>query len=217
MLNLKLTAGLIGLVILLVILLGAALTKLKQTKIEKEQAISFALSREDSLIRTTTKLGQESVKVKVLDMTVNNLRELQEHKDLAFIKQFEALNRRFNNLEQVSSTTFKLAKEFRSALGDTVIIDKTDTTKKILARTFDNKDKWIRVQGTILPDTVLLKTNAEASLQSVVYWQRKKFLGVARMWPAGREWFKETTSPNPYLTITKDELIRVTSRRKLKR
>lgn len=232
MINLKLIAGLGAVILLLSTLLAVSLSETSRVKSERDQAIQYTKSTQDTLVRRTTKLGQESVRSKSLGLSLNVLQQLREDDRIAWVKQFEGVHKRMNNLEQISSTTAIVSAEFKTGLKDTLIttnrfLSSVDSSSSLgttfLARTFDNKDKWIHITGLIFPDTVIINATAEVVLQSVLYWERKKWpkikVGKKDFGPrwGRKEWFKETTSPNTYITITKDELIQVGSKKKLKK
>lgn len=229
MINLKLITILGGIILFLSFMLAASLASRSRIMDERDQAVEFSTSQSDSLKRTTTKLGQESVRSKVLDQSNRNLIKLSEDTRISWIKQFSAIHKRMNNLEQLSSTSANFSTEFKSNLSDTVIhvldlthFSKDSSTIQIL-RKFDNKDPWIRVRGTIFPDSIDIKASGVVKLQSVVYWERNRWpkirIGKKEIGPriGSKVWYKETTSPNPYITITEDELIKVGRRRKLKK
>lgn len=205
-------AGIIGFILVSALgaIIGIQQRALEKARTEREQAIQFSNSKSDSLEYLETKLGQASAKSDVLDLTIRNLRQLQQDKDLAWIKQIEGINKRMNNVEQIVSTTARAVGTFRIGLKDTVInivpVDSAAAPNSVRSLAFDNHNKWFRLKGFIMPDTLVVTPEIYVPLQSVVYWERKRFLGLK----IGRkDWFKQTTSPNPYVKITEDKLIRV--------
>lgn len=197
-----------------IVILSGALAiqqvRLERTIEERDQAISYSLSKDDSLEYMTTKLGQVTSRSIVQDLTIRNLQKLVTDRDLAWIKEIKGINKRMNNVEQIASTTARAVATFKIPLGDTTIFSLDSLQQKF--KTFDNQNKWIRLRGLILSDTVVVKPEVSVPLQSVVYWERQKgFLGLR--WFGKKEWFQQTKSDNPYVTITEDELIRVSKRK----
>ena len=207
--NLKAISICIAAVLVLTGLLAIVQAKYERAVEERSQAIKYSLAKDDSLAYMKTKLGKESARSTVLDLTLRNLQRLQSQERLAWVKQIEGVNKRMNNVEQITSTTARAVATFKIGLKDTTVVIQTDTTeipKSFHALAFDNKDKWIRIRGYVMPDTLVAMPEVYVPLQSVVYWQRRKFLGLKI---GKKDWFKQTTSPNPYVRITSDELIRV--------
>lgn len=211
--NLKAILISTGLVLVLGSLLALQTHRLKTVKAERDQVIDYHNSKDVLVQQLTTKLGQASVRSEVLDLTVRNLQKLQSDKDLQWLKQIEGINKRMNNVEQVVSTTAQVVGNFKIGLRDTTIFQQD--TSKILnsfhALAFDNHNQWISLRGYIMPDTLLVTPRVTVPLQSVVYWEREKILGLKI---GSKSWFKQTTSPNPYVTITEDKLIQVSKKPK---
>lgn len=209
--NLKFISICIAIIIGLAGLLALAQARLQEAREERDQAIKYSISKDDSLVHMKTKLGQASARSEVLDLTVQNLKRLQSDKELAWIKEIEGIKKGLKNVEQIISTTATVASTFDVGLKDTTIYKPPAQGKlgvdSIFAKAFDNGNQWIRLKGYILPDTLVITPRVNVPLQSVVYWQRKKWIFGLRL--GKKEWFKQTTSLNPYVTITEDKLIRV--------
>lgn len=192
---------------------------------ERDQAIQYSLSKDDTLEYLTTKLGQVTSRSRVQDLTIRNLERLQADKELRWLKHIEGINKRMNNVEQIMTTTARVVGSFNIPLRDTSI-SLQDGTGLTSGRIFDNKYEWFHLKGIILEDSLLVTPDVPVPLQSVLYWQRElwpkirtkkgtegekdKFIGLRI---GKKEWFKQTTSINPYVRITEDKLIRVSKRK----
>jgi hypothetical protein len=209
-------------VILLGVTVGLLIKRIDTVKTERDQAIEFNNARTDSVEYFKNAWGREAARVEVRDLTIRNMNRMHTDERLSWIRQFESVNKRMNNLESATRTVARVVGEWEVPITtpDTPrVVDDwswvNDTTWLIPdIRLFDNRDEWIRIQGTITADTVVVHADAKVPVESVVVWQRKKFLGLLRMWPAGKEWFSETASPNPYVRITESTVVRVGKRKK---
>jgi hypothetical protein len=208
--SIKITAILIIALVAVVGALGIVLTKLERAQEERDQAVDFSNARQDSIAYLTTKTGQESAKTTVLDLTIRNLRRLQSDERIAWVRQFDGIKHDLRNLEQATRTTARLVAEFKIPMGDTTIILPDST--RVQAKTFDNHNEWFRLRGVVTADTLVATPEVTVPLESVLYWERPhKVLGVRY---GRKKWVNETTSPNPYVKITKSEIIRVGRKKK---
>ncbi len=218
--QIKIISILGGAVILLWVTLALLIKRLDTVKTQRDQAIEFSNSRQDSLEYFKNAWGRETARSAVLDLTLRNAQRLQSDERLAWVRQFESVNKRMNNLESATRTVARTVGTFSIPTQpvDTTGFDKWwndstfwQTEDLALTRTFDNRDEWIRLQGTITDDTVVVRANALVPIENVVVFERKKILGLR----IGRkQWFSETASPNPYVTITESTVIRVGKRKK---
>lgn len=171
---------------------------------ERDQAISFNNSKDDSLTHYISKYGQEVAKNHIQDLTVRNLRKMQHDERLSWISKFDGVNKRLNNVEQATRTTAHIVGSFHIPLADTVYKHVDGTLVK--AKTFNNKDPWLNLSGVITGDSVLTKADVPVPLESIILWERKgKFLPKVF---GRKEYSTQTTSANPYVKITKHELTR---------
>ena len=224
MINLKMYAILGGTIVLLGLALGFMWDTLQRVKTERDQAVEFNNATQDSLRYFKNGWGRETARSAVLDLTLRNAQRLQSDERLAWVRQFESVNKRMNNLESATRTVAQAVGSFTMPLKDTSLIlsgwlnDSTwlalgDTADRAPtpARVFDNTNEWIRVRGIITDDTVTVRVNTKVPIESVVVFERKKVLGLK----IGRkQWFQETASPNPYVRITESTVIRVSKRKK---
>lgn len=216
MLSLKSVIGLGAVIMILMVVLAIQQSRLEIAVTERDQAIQFSQAKDDSLVQLTTTLGQVTTRSEVQELTIRNLERLQADKELSWIKEIRGVNKKLNNVEQIMSTTLKAVATFKIGLQDTIIHlqppDSSGIPSSIQAQFFDNENEWFGIRGYILPDTLVVIPEVYVPLNSIVYWERKKgFLGLR--WFGRKEWFKQTTTPNPYVTITQDKLIRVSKRK----
>lgn len=203
---------LVGIIILL--LLGGGFITVsflyKQAIDERDQAISFNNARGDSLKHFVNKAGEASVRASVSDLSAANARKMADDERLSWIRKFEAVNKRLNNIEQATRTTAVATANFRIPLRDTIIWKKFNLNKdstQVLARSFDNHIEWFRIRGFVLSDTVVTDPYVPIELQTVFLWERKrKILGIRF---GRKQWFSESASTNPYVEIKKHEVIRI--------
>src|SRR5690606_2869448 len=200
-------------IFVLIGLLAWRQTAYERAKTELDQAIQYNLAKDDTLEYMTTKLGQVTSRSRVQELTIRNLERLQADKELKWLKYIEGINKRMNNVEQIMTTTARVVGNFSIPLRDTIIFLQ-DGTEPTSGRIFDNKYEWFHLKGIILEDSLLVTPDVPVPLQSVLYWQRElwpkirikkgaegekdKFIGLRI---GKKEWFKQTTSVNPYVRI----------------
>jgi hypothetical protein len=181
-------------------------SRLSKVSTERDQAIEFSRSTNDSLITYVNKFGQEVAKTEVLQLSVDNARKLIEDERLSVVKYFNGINKRLNNLEQITTTEVEYSKEI-----DVPILPPADSAQKAAGiRTFVFTDSLNSVYGWIRSDSIKVNMHADVPIYSVVYWQRRKnkwLLGLRC--GAGKDWFDETMSTNPSVTIKKRSNIQV--------
>jgi hypothetical protein len=181
--------------------------QLKRVKTERNQAISFNIARQDSVKIIKQENGMLVGRIRVQDLTLRNAEQLMQDERLSWIRQFESVNHRLNNIEQASRTTVKIVGNFKIPLRDTVV-HRGDSVFQV--RTFDNHDKWFRVSGIIMPDTVEVIPHLDLQIRSVIVWERRKFLGLRI---GKKDYHGESSTDNPYATISGMEITRIGKRK----
>ncbi|MBS1489692.1 MAG: hypothetical protein JSS93_04130 [Bacteroidetes bacterium] len=178
--------------------------KIAQLHKEREQALAFANAETSNTTFYKNKLGRETAKTELLDLTLRNTRELRDNERLVYLGQFAGINQRLNNLDEMSQIHLRFFRNFKLPLRDTVMLNIDSTL--LPAKVFSYKDSLNIVQGTIQGKEIQPHIEIKVPLQGVVYWQRKKILGLR----IGRKkWYSDITSVNPFVKITSQELIRV--------
>jgi hypothetical protein len=185
--------------------LWIAKSQVDKLRNEKNQAIAYIKAGNDSTTYYRNAHGIEVAKNEVLDLTVRNAKDLQDDERLAWIRNFESVNKRLNNIEQASRTTMQIVGDFKIPLGDTTIVNIDSTITR--ARKFDNHNEWFRIKGIVTSDSIVTTPYIPVPLESVIVWERKhKFLGIRF---GKKQYSSETSSPNPYVHILKHEVIRI--------
>jgi hypothetical protein len=193
------------LILLLITVLTIVVRQLQTVKEERDQAIDYTLQKDDSIQYLKTKNGQVSAKAYVQELTIRNLKKLSESKDLAWIKQFEGVHKRLNNVEQATKLTADVVGNFKIPLRDTTIINLDSSVTK--AHTFNNKDKWFPIKGIIFTDSITTTSKIPVPLESILLWERPhRFLGIRF---GKKSWSNQTSSPNPYVKITDNKIVRI--------
>lgn len=187
----------------LVATLAVVVRRLEIMKVERDQLVQYSLEKSDSIEYLKTKNGQIIARSTVQDLTIRNLRKLSDN--LPWIKQFEGVNRRLNNVEQATKLTAQVVGNFQFPLRDTTIINLDSIVTK--AKVFNNKDKWFPIKGVVFSDSITTTSKIPVPLQSILLWERKhKFLGIKF---GRKKWTNQTTSENPYVKITEHQIIRI--------
>ncbi len=178
--------------------------RIQELKVEKSQVIEFAKKDSIALVYYKTKAGKEVAKSKQLTLSLDNTQKLIGTERLSWIRQFEGVNHRLNNLEHATRATAVAVANFKIPLGDTTILLPDSTVLR--ARKFTNNNKWIELTGLVLPDTVSIVPRVTVPIEEVFYWQRKKilFLRIGK-----KEYFSDITSPNPYVKFIQNEVLRI--------
>lgn len=209
----KLMAAMGVVIITLAVLLYLSERRSQTRKTERDQAINFSLAAKDSLRSYVNKYGKVVAKVEVLELTVKNLQRLQDHPSLEWIKEIEAVNKRLNNVEQISTYTATVVGDFKIPIKEDSLPD-PDGDGFLQVRTFDNQDKWLRVSGVVLPDTIEVIPFVKVNIKSVLLWERdrwplKKFgLKIGR-----KQYSLHGLTDNPYATIIGMEVTEVVKKR----
>jgi len=195
----------IGIAIVLAALVGFPYYY-KQNQLNKarlNEVVDYALIARDSAIVYKNKYNQAVTQVEAsrLDKeTIGKLRgDLEE-----ITSRFDGINKKLNNVEQLSKATINAVAEFKGELADTVIVkDSIDRP----AYKFEVGDQYFHVEGLAIPSLkqVTIKPTFAAEIYAATYWKRKhKFLGIRF---GKKEYRSEITSDNPYLTIPKYKVV----------
>jgi hypothetical protein len=171
---------------------------------ENEQVIQFIKNDAGQVTHYKNKADRETAKSNVLDLTLRNARELINTERLEFIKQFNGVNKRLNNLESVNQTTAQLIREWQLPLRDTFLL--SIDSSMLPAKVFAYSDSLNTISGVIQGNEIKPRISITVPLQGIVYWQRKRILGFR----IGRKkWYSEITSTNPYVRIKRHQNIQI--------
>lgn len=138
-------------------------------------------------------------------LDISSLQALSKSKDLEWLKQFEGLKSNLKNLESAVNLNAEYVAKFSTIGKDTTTLVNGIETP---AFSFENKTKYMLETGIVIPSLKQVNSNLriEVPIQSVVYWQRKKFL-LLRI--GKKEYFTEITSPNEDVHITQMDQVLV--------
>jgi|GEM_PF-5034020 hypothetical protein len=197
-------------VLLIAVLAGLVVIqekKIRQLHTERQQALAFANAEKSTTSFYINKLGRETTKSQILDLSLSNARQLQNNDRLKFIAQFDGINKRLNNLDEVSQAHLQIIKDWKLPLRDTVLLSVDSTL--LPTKVFAYKDSLNSIRGTITGKVIQPRIEITVPLQGVMYWQRNKILGLR----IGRKkWFSDITSTNPFVKIKSQETIRINRR-----
>lgn len=206
--NLK-TIGIIALVILLIYCWGITRYALKQkeqkeyAQDERDQAVAIVTKKTEETTFYINKYNQEVAKVKSTEISLDNVNRLIESKEFEWLKRFETLKKKYQNLEQ--ATSIKMSFRGDSIIRRTIYMPCADTVK--LFRYYIH-DEFNHIDAVVL-DTPVFQSRIPINI--VGLWERKKFLGLRI---GKKEWFIEATTPNKLYPI--DSLVNYTIRRRRK-
>lgn len=203
----------------IVMILGMSLTfmakRISTLKEERDQSLDYIKSKDDSITYYVNAYGRQTARLKTSELTNRNMKELMETRELEWVKQFKSVKKNAKNLESASQISAVATGLFSIPLSDMAIdvgvkdsnIVTIDTLHLCPTRHFDNHYEWFRIQGTVTADSIVVTPMVPIKLESVVVWERKrKFLGIRC---GKKEYYGESSSPNPYVTITENKIIRV--------
>lgn len=171
---------------------------LQKARKERGQATEFALSNAAQVTWYKNKMGVETAKIKVLELTTANLKRLQESERLAFVKELAGVKRNLRNVAMIQT-------------GDLTIRDTTTILMRERlggGKFFADSTKYTTTYGSVSGDTIKINRVEVVPLQGAVLWERRKgFLGLR--WFGKKEYHFHLSSPNPNVRITGLELIQV--------
>lgn len=187
--------------------------KVQRLEYEKDQLVQVA-SDSGRVARTYINLfGKEVSRNKVLSLSALNAKDLRSTQELAWLNQFEGVNKKLNNLDAALRLQAQYNQTLKIKTRDTVILSAGgpgDST--VRARLFSYKDQYNVITGVTSGDTTLLTAKIIMPIEGAVYWKRKhKF--IFEKWRFGRkEYSSELTSKNPFVHITGHEFIKIVKR-----
>jgi hypothetical protein len=161
------------------------------------QVVSYALSQRDSAIMYKNRYGQAVYQIQTQRLDQETMAKLR--RDLVDItSRFNGLNKKLNNVEQLSQVTLTAVGNLQGSVTDTVVVR---DSVSVNAFQFAAQDKWFTVTGLVIPEQkkVEVTPSFTANVYAVSYWQRKRILGLRI---GKKEYKSEITSDNPYLKFS---------------
>lgn len=207
MMNFKMIVVVIAVMIIMAGTIALQRQRINTLSDERDQALNFAAGDPEQLTYYKNKAEQETARAQLLDLSLSNMRELIHDERLSFVKQFEGVNKRVSNVEQAQQTTAQVVREWKLPLRDTFLLNIDSTL--LPGKTFNYRDSLNVISGTIIGNEINPKIEITVPLQGVVYWERKKVLGLRI---GKKKWFSDISSTNPYARVTRHELIRIKKR-----
>ena len=170
----------------------------RKEKDRVSQVTQYALIARDSALVYKNKYDQSVTQVEAARLDNQTMKGLK--KDLEEItSRFDNLNKRLNNVEQLSKVTLTAVTTLQGVAKDTVVLR---DSVALPAFRFSAFDPHFKVEGIVVPSTkeVSVTPSFQANVYAVTYWKRRhSFLGVR----FGRKEYKsEITSDNPYLKFS---------------
>lgn len=228
----KIYAGALVLIGALIGMLWMNEQKIQRLKSDNAELVDLSNARGDSLKTFRLANGQKATRTTVLDLSRRNANAVANDERIAWTKKFGHKPKQLEEAaktDMVADATFTIQFDTIAKLRDPVIwlsndslylqirgrtlnVTRDGLEPKTLCpeRTFDNHYEWFRIHGRVTADTLIVDLSVPVPLECVVIWERKKILGLRI---GKKEWFKETTSANPHVTITKDEITRIGKKR----
>lgn len=203
-----LSTKIILVLVLLLFILTGVLTemagRIQKLSEERKQALTFANTQTKAVTWYKTKWNNEAAQAEVLQLSLDNAQDLISNERLSFVRQFNGIKKRLNNLEQVTTTTAIIVKEWQLPLRDTFLVSVDSTL--LPGKVFSYADSLNRISGIVQGNQIIPKIEITVPLQGAVHWERNRILGLR----IGRKkWYSDITSTNPLVKIKQHELIKV--------
>ncbi len=223
----KVKAILVGVIVIMALLAMVALQneKIKSLKSDNEQLTTYAKREHDTAQLYINKYGYSVAKATALELSLANANELRNSDKLNFVNEFAGVKKSLKNLESTTRSITVVEHEWDLALIDTILsainnngfattadfidmpntfsISEIDSINAIPAQKFHYEDSLNRISGVIVGDRIKPSIHVVIPIEGVVYWQRKKVLGIRI---GKRNWFSEIKTTNPIATIKQNEL-----------
>ena len=199
--------GIAAVVILILYAWGATQYAISQknkkdiAETERDQAVSIATSSKSELTRYVNSLNNEVAKTKSMEISLSNINRLIDTKDMAWLKQFESLRKKYKNLESAMSVSASFQGD--SIIKRTVYVPCADTLEVFR---YYVHDEFNFIDAIVL-DTPVFEVRVPIHVANL--WGRKKFIGLRI---GKKEWFTEVPTPNKLIRI--DSLVSYTTGKK---
>ena len=160
-----------------------------------------------------TESGKWRIKAESANVSSATLKDLvnnnsAEFKDLH--KRFEGLNKKLNNLSNISTTSSVTSTTFNARLTDTVYVNIVNRdTVRVPAKKFEWADStgFNKFDGVIANGKITGNFESIDSLETVTYWEKKWLLGK-------KNYTTEIESKNPNTKVVYNKTVTVRPRRR---
>lgn len=170
---------------------------------ERDQAVAIATQQKEETTFYRNAYNEQVAKVKSTEISLDNVNRLIETKDFDWLKRFNNLKKKYQNLEQASNINISFRGD--SVIKRTIYVPCSDTLE--LFRYYIH-DEFNHIDAVVL-DTPVFELKAPIYIAN--FWERKKFLGLRI---GKKEYFLEATTPNKLIRI--DSLVHYTTGRRRK-
>ncbi len=190
------TIGIIAIAILLIYCWSVTRYALKQkeekeyAQEERDQAVAIAANKTEETTFYINKYNQEVAKVKSTEISLDNVNRLIDTKDFEWLKRFNTLKKKYQNLESASNINMSFRGD--SIIKRTIYVPCADTLE--LFR-YHIKDEYNYIDAVVL-DTPIFELKAPIYIVSL--WERKKILGLRI---GKKEYFTEATTSNNLIRV----------------
>jgi hypothetical protein len=189
---------------ILVVVVGILLFSLKKVvgelRITKQDNKELSLAHETELAQSDlyiTKIGNLAATNRNLQLTQKSMERYLQDSLFSFLQENDRLKRKLKNLERVQASQAQIDTSFILSIDSVVHINELGDTISFQSYTY--QDEWVDLKARAIGDSLALKLRLSAQINSITYWQRKKFLFLRI---GKKQYFTEVSSENPYLDIT---------------
>jgi hypothetical protein len=202
--------------IVLLLLVGAAATiqfqhqRIDQLTIDNEDLVQIA-NDSGRIARTYINLhGRLVNQNKVLKLSARSAEQLSRSEELAWVRKYDGIKKDLRNLEQATrlEATVGVSVVGPNSPPDSIIysVGRVDSSRQGQTRKFEYLDSYNRIRVVSWPDSTSVTGEISVPIEGVVFWQRKRVLGLRL---GRKEYLSEFSSANPWVRITRHELISV--------
>lgn len=182
---------------------AAAISLVRHYRREVERLKTNQQTLSQQLVHYRTRSGAEAATVQALRLRCAEFEELRSA-DAARIRD---LGIRIRQLEATAVTATRQETEMRVPVRDTVLLRLCDTVVvHDTVRLFRWDDGWCRVEGELLPDSVICRVTSVDTLRQIVHRVPRKFLFIRWGTKAIRQ---EIVASNPHTQIVYAEYVQL--------
>lgn len=172
-----------------------------RTEVTRLRQNQTALMSEIECRRTES--GAQAVATEVLQLRCAEYERLRAED----ARQIRALGIKLRRLEAAATLAAEQRIEVAAPLRDTVVVRQCDTVLvRDTVRLFRWRDAWCRVEGTVLPDSVVCRVESIDTLRQIVHRVPRRFWFIRWGTKAIRQ---EIVPANPHTRIVYAEYVRI--------
>lgn len=192
---------------LLIIVAGIAIIIFQSYKISnlKESRDIYKRNMDSALTECITWKTKDSLSVAKNNILTLRVKELEKYYNDSY-KEINSLKKKNESLESIVNNYSNTKVEIITQIKDSVIIRDSIVYN---SKTFNWKDNWVSVNGSIINDSVQLDINSRDSLTIGITTKYKRFLGFLWRTKKIEEQSIYAISKNPHNTIENIECVNV--------